>query len=88
MKLKDGLVLHSVGDEHMMVATGEAGKNFNGLVRNNQTAQEILTLLQKDTTEEAVVDAMLEKYEASREVIERDVQKILLKLRELGFLDE
>lgn len=88
MKLKEGFILHNVGDEHMVVATGEAGKLFNGLVRNNGTANFIFEKLLKDTSEEEIVEAMLEKYDASREQIASDVKRVVKQIREAGFLDE
>lgn len=88
MKLKEGFILHNVGNEHMMVATGDAGKSFNGLVRNNATANFILEQLMKETTEEQIVDAMMAKYDASREQIETDVQKVLEQLYAIGAIDD
>ena len=87
MKLKEGFILQQVGDEYMAVATGEAAKDFNGLVRSNKTANDILRLLMTDTTEEKVIDAMLERYDAPREVIAEDVHRTILRLREAGFID-
>ena len=87
MKLKEGFLLHDVGEEHMMVATGEASKAFNGLVRNNKTAAFIFKQLMNDTTEEQIVDAMLAEYDAPRERIAEDVHKVILQIREAGFLD-
>ncbi len=88
MRVKDGFVLHNIGEEYMAVATGEAAENFNGIVRSNETAAYIFELLQQETTEEAIVDAMCEKYEAERSVIEKDVANIVEKMREAGFLHE
>ena len=59
MKLKKGYILHTAGDEHLMVASGKAAKEFNGLVRSNETAQFLLEQLQKDRTEDQLVDALL-----------------------------
>jgi hypothetical protein len=87
MKLKEGFILQQVGDEYMAVATGEAAKGFNGLIRNNKTANDILRLLMTDTTEEKVIDAMLERYDAPREVIAEDVHETIRRLREAGFID-
>lgn len=88
MKLKQGFILHDTGGEHMVVATGEAGKNFNGLIRNNETANFIYRQLLSDTTEEKIVDAMLEKYDAPKEVIAADVHRIILQIREAGLLED
>lgn len=88
MKLKEGVFLHKSDDEYMAVTQGEAARSFNGLIRNNKTANDIMTLLQNETTEEAVISAMLEKYDAPREIIEKDVRSIIGKLKETGLLDE
>ena len=86
MKLKNGFVTRNVGTSQIMVATGAA--NFPGMVRSNPTAAFIVNCLSKETTKDAIVEAMLEKYDAPREVLEADVDKILGKLREVGALDE
>ncbi len=88
MKLKEGVFLHKTGSEFMGVTQGKAAKAFNGLIRNNETANEIYILLQNETTEEAVVDAMCEKYDAPREVIARDVHGVIEQIRAAGLLDE
>lgn len=88
MRVKEGFVLHNIGEEYMAVATGEAAENFNGIVRSNETAAYIFELLQQETTEEAIVNAMCEKYDAERSVIEKDVANIIEKMREAGFLHE
>lgn len=88
MRIKEGFILHNIGDEYMAVATGDAAQDFNGIVRSNETAAYIFELLQEETTEEAVVDAMCARYDAERSVIAADVAKIIGKMREAGFLDE
>lgn len=87
MKLKSGFIIHDVGNEHMVVATGQIFKEFNGLIRNNETANFIYKQLLKDTTEEAIIEAMLNEYDAPREVITSDVHKIIEQVREAGLLD-
>ena len=88
MKLKDGFVTHNSDGEQIMVAVGEMAKEFLGLVRSNRTAAFIVECLKEDTTKEKIVDAMLEKYEVSRAVVEKDVDDILGKLRNVGAIDE
>ncbi len=88
MRLKDGFILHEVGEEHMAVATGEAAKSFNGIIRNNETAAYIFELLQKETTEEEIVAAMCARYDAEEAVIAADVATIVARIREAGLLHE
>ena len=37
LKIKKGFLLRRLGTEHMAVAIGEAGKEFNGMIRLNGT---------------------------------------------------
>ena len=88
MKLNADYITHTTADEQIMVATGESTRRFSGLVRSNATAAAIVELLGSDTTEEKIVDALLARYDAPREVIARDVADILKKLRSIGALAE
>lgn len=86
MKLKDGFITHESDGEHITVSAG--GSNFNGLIRSNKTAGFIVECLKEDITEEEIIEKMLAKYDAPREIIASDVAKILAKLRSIGALDE
>ena len=88
MKLKDGFITHTTNGEHIVVATGEAAENFNGLIRNNDSAHYIYSLLSEDTTVEKIVEAMYQKYNAPKDLIEKDVIEFISQLRNAGFLDE
>ena len=86
MKLKDGFVTHEMGDQQVMVTVGDTA--FNGLVRSNKTAAFIVDCLKEETTKEKIADAMEAKYDASRDLLERDVESVLEQLRSIGALDE
>ena len=43
--------------------------------------------LTQETTEEEIVDKMAEKYDAPREVIAKDVEKVLEELKKYGAVD-
>ena len=87
MKLKTGFITHNVGKEQMMVAAGPAAKQFHGLVRSNETAAFIVDCLKKETTEQEIVEAMLQEYDAPEELIARDVHSVVEKLQEIGAVE-
>ena len=87
MKLKQGFITHNVGKTQMMVATGPASSVFRGLVRSNETAAFIVDCLKKETTEEEIVKAMHERFEAPEGVIEKDVDKAIANLQRIGALE-
>ena len=85
MKLKKNFITQEMDGEQIMVAT--AG-TFAGMVRSNATAGFIIDCLKKDVTKEIILDAMCQKYEAPREMMSADVDKVLNNLRKIGALDE
>ena len=85
MKLKSTFITHNSGNEQLMIS---AGGDFNGMVRSNSTAGEIIELLKNETTVEKIVEAMLEKYEVERSVLESDVEKVISALRGIGAIDD
>ena len=87
MKLKDGFITYNTGDENLLVATGEAGKSFNGIVRNNETAAFIAELLKNEITEDEIVNKILEKYDVDEKTARKDVKKLLDTFKREGFLE-
>ena len=88
MKLKDGMIMEKSGEDYVAVAIGEAGKNFNGLIRNNKTADFLFRELQSEKTEDELVQALLQKYDVTEETARRDVQKIVSIIRDAGLMDD
>lgn len=87
MKLKDGFITYNTGDENLLVATGEAGKSFNGIVRNNETAAFIAELLKEEITEEEIVSRILDTYDVDENTAKKDVRKLLDTFKREGFLE-
>lgn len=85
MKLKEGFVTHTTGNEQLMISVGGS---FNGMVRSNSTAAEIINMLSEDITREAIIEKMLEKYAVERSVLEADVDKVLAALKKIGAIDD
>ena len=86
MKLKAGFLTHETGGEHITVTAGNT--NFNGLIRSNQTAGFIIESLKESITKEALIEKLLEKYDASREQITKDVENVIDTLRQIGAIDD
>lgn len=87
MKLKKEIVLGNIDGKNFAIATGKLSKKFNGIINNNPTADYIFNLLKTEQTEDSIVYAMLEKYDAPEEEIRADVKDVLEKLNEIGILE-
>ena len=83
--LKDTIVSHITNGEQILV---DVSSSFSGLIRGNKTVAFIVDQLKSETTLDAIVDAMFEKYDAPKEVLRRDAQAVIDKLRSVGAIDE
>lgn len=88
MKLKSGFVTYTMGDEHVLVATGDAAETFRGIARSNETAAFIVECLKTETTLDELIVKMCEEYDAPEDRIRTDVGRILETLRSIDALDE
>lgn len=88
MKLHNGFITYNSGSEQIMVAAGAASEVFRGMVRSNETAAFIIDCLKEEITQAELADKLVARYDAPRELIERDLQNILNTLRKIGALDE
>ena len=86
MRVKHGFILRKVGKQYVVAATGEASKNFNGMIRLNDEAAFAFGQLQGGTTEEELVAALVEKYGGNEAEVRMDVANFLAKLREADAL--
>ena len=86
MKVKNGFILRKVGKQFIVAATGEASRNFNGMIRLNDEAAFAFGQLQGGTTEEELVAALVEKYGGNEAEVREDVANFLAKLREADAL--
>ena len=87
MKIKDNFMLRKVADCYVVVPIGPAVAEFNGMINLNEAGAYLWQLLENDTTEDAVVAALLEQYEVSEDVARNDVQKFVAQLSEADLLD-
>ena len=88
MKLNKDIMLGNIDGRDFAIATGELSKTFNGIINNNPSANFIFNLLKTEQTEDSIVQAMLEKYDAPEEVIRADVRELLDVIRKAGIQEE
>lgn len=87
MRLNKNFVIHEIEGSEILLPIGTGGA-FNGMIHLNGTAAFILNQLMQDTTEEAIVQALLSAYRVDPKTAAADVQTILQNLRRLHALDE
>ena len=87
MKTKYGFEIMDLDDGLVAVPVGEGASKFHGVLKVNETAVAILKLLEKDTTEEKIVDSLLEEYEGEKEQMTEYVREFINKLVAEGIIE-
>lgn len=86
VKIKDGFVLRQVAGQGVVIATGEASKEFSGMVKLNGTSSFIWEKIAEGLDEDAIAKALTAEYDATPEKAASDVAAFVAKMRENGFL--
>ena len=85
MKLKSKFITQTIDDMQYLVSMDGP---FKGVVRSNETAGFIIRQLENDTTVDNIVEALLAEYDAPKDLLYADVNKVLNALRKINALDE
>lgn len=85
MKLKESFITHKNKDDYMMI---DASGKFAGIIHSNATAAFIIECLKTETTEDEILEKMLAKYDADKNIMADNVREIIDKLRKIEAVDE
>lgn len=86
MKLKQGVIISQVENEYVAVFASEAGKACSGMMRMNKVSAFILELLQNETDEDQLIQALLDRYEVSYEDARKSVIYVIEQVKKAGVL--
>ncbi len=88
MKIKNGFVLRTVGDHHIVVPVGAQTVDFRSMITLNDSGAFMWQQLTDGCTEEALVQAVLNEYDVDAVVVQQDVAVFVQKLRDNNLLEE
>ena len=78
MKIKKGFLLRQLDGENMVVAVGEAGRTFSGVIRLNDSAAWCWNQMKEETTKEALIEKMCAEFDGlSPEIAKADLDELL-----------
>ncbi len=87
MKIKNGFLLRRVGEQNVVVAVGEESRDFNGIIRLNDTGRFLWEKLQGDISEDGLVSAMLLEYDIDEATARNDAIDFINTLKEANLLE-
>ena len=89
MKRNTDFMLREIAGEVILVPTGAATKQFNGMITLNEVAAFIWKNVDESQTKEELVEKILDEFEVDKATATRDVEGFLGALCERGLvLDE
>ena len=86
MNLNKDFILRNIAGESILVATGSATQDFNGMITLNEVATFILENIDECETEEVLVEKVLEEFEIDEETAKNDVKEFLDQAIKFGII--
>ena len=88
MKIKNGFISRQVAGSNIVAATGEQSKNFNGIIKLNDSGKLLWDKLFVGADRAALVQALLDEYDIDAATAETDVDKFVGVLRDAGAIED
>ena len=86
MRANHDFLLREIAGESILLPVGEAAQRMSGLVDLNESGTLLWKKLEKDCTEQELVEALLQEYDVSEATAKADVKKFIVKMREAGLI--
>ena len=86
MKLKYDFVVREVAEKIVAIPVGDATENFNCMITLNESGAFIFELLKEEITEEGLLQAFLNEYDATEQQAKNTIESVLKKLYEADIL--
>lgn len=88
MKIKDGFILKDVAGSKIVIATGSAKLDFNGVITFNSVGADIFKMLDGTNSVEDIITKISSDYGADKNIVETDVLKLIDKMRKHNLIEE
>ena len=83
MRIKQGFAMRDVAGQAVVIATGDASRDFHGMVKLNQTAAVVW-----HGVEEGLDVKVVAEYDVETGRALDDVEALLARMRERGFVED
>ena len=87
MKLKGKFILRQVGEDVVVVPTGETALHFNGMIMLNAVSRILWERLAEGADLPQLVAAVTAEFEVSADEAAADIDEFLAALEQAGLLD-
>lgn len=88
MKIKNNSMLKKIGDSFMILPLSDHNVAVDVILNTNEIGAFIYNHLKEDINKEELLSIILDEYEVSFEVANRDLDEFLNSLKQKGLLDD
>lgn len=88
MQIKTGFILHSMGDEYVVVAVEERTEEFRGMIRLNETGAFLWEKMQSDCTEASLEAALVERYGVTQTLAHQAVTSFMGQIANADVIEQ
>lgn len=87
MKIKEDLMIRNINEDWIVIPMGERLKEFNGMIKTNQSGSFIWRLLEVQKSREEIIADMLEEYDINEETAIHEYDTFIQLLKEANILE-
>lgn len=87
MKIKSGFIMREIAGDYIVVPTGKAAVEFNGLITVNEVGKFLWDELLNEVDEEKLINRVLEEYEVDEDTAALDVKEFIGQLQAAGIIE-
>ncbi|MBO5851274.1 MAG: PqqD family protein [Clostridia bacterium] len=89
MKIKSDFIIQKMTEaSYVAMPTGSSKNLVNGYLNVNSTGAFLWNILKDGATKQELINALIKNYEVDVELAKKDVDAFILKLTEIGALDD
>ncbi len=88
MKRNKNFILRKIAGESVIIPTGEATREFNGLFSLNRVAAFIWENIEKVADTEEMIQLVLGHFDVDEETARTDVEGLIKELKLVGFVEK
>lgn len=86
MKIKDGYLLRTIAGNNVVIAVSDKVAELDGIVTLNELGAFLWNHMEKETDEQALLQAVLDEYDVDEATAKSDIAKFIKTADEHGFL--
>lgn len=86
MRTNKDFILRDIAGEKILIATGEASENFNGMITLNDVAAFIWENINDCESENVLIDKILDEFDIDRETAVEDAREFIGQALRFGIL--